>query len=153
VRAPTSRKERLFNDVLTEVFRLRARLLESAEAVAASVGLTSARWLVLGAVAEMPKPAAQVARDLGLTRQSVQEIVDAMARDGQLELHDNPHHKRARLIVPTTKARRALDTLKPRQSQFAALMGAPHSVEELQTTIEVLRKTRRSLEGSDRMKP
>jgi DNA-binding MarR family transcriptional regulator len=139
-------KGRLFNDVLTEVFRLRARLVESAEDIAARAGLTSARWQILGAVEHSPAPVAQIARNLGLSRQAVQETADAMERDGLIAFVDNPDHKRSRLIVPTAKARKALDALRPRQAQFASLMGGRHSLEELQTTLEVLRKARATLE-------
>ena len=146
-------KGRLFNDILGEVFRLRARLLESAEDIAARAGLTSARWQILGAVEHTPAPVAHVARNLGLTRQAVQETADAMAREGLIEFSDNPDHKRARLMVPTAKARKALDSLKPRQTQFAGLMGGRHSLDELQTTLEVLRKARATLDAAERMTP
>jgi DNA-binding MarR family transcriptional regulator len=142
---------RLFSDILAEVFRLRARLLESAENIAALAGLTSARWQILGAVEHAPASVAHVARTLGLTRQTVQETADAMARDGLIEFHDNPDHKRSRLIVTTAKARKALDVLRPRQTQFAGLMGGRHSLDELQTTLDVLRKARTTLEATERI--
>lgn len=144
-------KGRLFSDILAEVFRLRARLLESAENIAALAGLTSARWQILGTVEHAPASVAHVARTLGLTRQTVQETADAMARDGLIEFHDNPDHKRSRLIVPTAKARKALDVLRPRQTQFAGLMGGRHSLDELQTTLDVLRKARTTLEATERI--
>ena len=143
-------KGRLFNEVLVEVFRLRARLLESAESIAALAGLTSARWQILGALEHGPAPVAQIARNLGLTRQTVQEAVDAMGRDGLVDFADNPGHKRARLVAPTAKARKALDALRPREIQFAGMMGARHSLDELQTTLDVLRKARTTLEVSGR---
>jgi DNA-binding MarR family transcriptional regulator len=144
-------KGRIFSDILGEVFRLRARLLESAEDIAALAGLTSARWQILGAVEHSAAPVAQVARNLGLTRQTVQETCDAMERDGLIEFNDNPDHKRARLIVPTPRARKALDYLRPRQTQFAGLMGGRHSLDELQTTLVVLKKTRTTLEAAERI--
>jgi DNA-binding MarR family transcriptional regulator len=143
-------KGRLFSNILDEVFRLRSRLLESAEAIAAAAGLTSARWQVLGAVEHAPLPVAQAARNLGLTRQAVQETSDAMEREGLIEFHENPDHKRARLVVPTAKGRKALELLKPRQMQFVALMGGRHSLDELQTTLDVLRKARTTLEANER---
>jgi DNA-binding MarR family transcriptional regulator len=143
-------KGRLFSEILTEVFRLRARLVESAEDISARAGLTSARWQILGAIEHAAATVAHVARNLGLTRQGVQETADAMARDGLIEFTENPDHKRARLMVPTTKARKALDLLRPRQAQFASLMGGGHSLEELQTTLGVLRKARAMLEMSER---
>jgi DNA-binding MarR family transcriptional regulator len=144
-------KGRLFSDILAEVFRLRARLLESAENIAGLAGLTSARWQILGTVEHAPASVAHVARTLGLTRQTVQETADAMARDGLIEFHDNPDHKRSRLIVPTAKACKALDVLRPRQTQFAGLMGGSHSLDELQTTLDVLRKARTTLEATERI--
>jgi DNA-binding MarR family transcriptional regulator len=146
----TTPKGRLFNDILAEVFRLRARLLESAEDIASRAGLTSARWQILGAIEHSPAPVAHVARSMGLSRQAVQETADAMERDGLIEFSDNPDHKRARLMVPTAKARKALEALRPRQSQFASLMGGRHSLEDLQTTLDVLRKARAMLDIAER---
>ena len=47
----------------------------------ADLGLTSARWQILGAVvtAERPQPVAWLARDLGANRQNVQRIVNDLS--------------------------------------------------------------------------
>jgi DNA-binding MarR family transcriptional regulator len=142
-------KGTVFRDILAEVFRLRAIMLDSAERLTAPVGLTSARWQVLGAVEDVPAPVAHVARGLGLTRQAVQETADAMARDGLITFLENPDHKRARLMSPTAKARKALDYLRPRQLQFANLLGAPHSLEALRATLDVLQTSRQLIESKD----
>jgi DNA-binding MarR family transcriptional regulator len=140
-------KGRIYREILTEVFRFRARMLEGAERVAAPVGLTSARWQVLGAVEDTPAPVAHVARSLGLTRQTVQEMADAMAREGLVTFLDNPHHKRARLMTPTAKARAALDELQPKQLDFANRMSAAHSLAALRATLVVLRTSRTVIEA------
>ena len=140
-------KGRLFRDVLVELFRLRAVMLESSERIAASAGLTTARWQVLGAVQARPQTVSEVARALGLTRQAVQETADAMERDGFVAFADNPHHRRARLLAATARARRALAILQPRQEQFANLMGSPHTLAALRTTVEVLRGSREAVEA------
>lgn len=139
-------KGRVFRAILEEVFQFRARLLEGAEPVAAPAGLTSARWQVLSVVETAPATVAQAARELGLTRQTVQEMADAMARDGLIAFVDNPHHKRARLMKPTAAATAALKRLRPAQSQFANRMSAAHTLASLQTTLEVLRGSRTTLE-------
>lgn len=141
-------KGKLYREILTEVFRFRARLLEGGEGVAAPAGLTSARWTVLGAIEEAPATVAQVARTLGLTRQTVQEMAGAMARDGLVTFVDNPHHKRARLMTPTAAARAALDRLRPPQVGFANRMSAAHSLAALRTTLDVLRASRTVLEAT-----
>jgi DNA-binding MarR family transcriptional regulator len=143
-------KGRLYREILTEVFRFRVTLLEGAERVTAPLGLTSARWQVLSAVEDTPAPVSHVARALGLTRQTVQEMADAMAREGLVTFVDNPHHKRARLMAPTTRARTVLDQLRPRQLDFANRMSASHSLAALRTTLEVLRTSRTIIEATTR---
>jgi DNA-binding MarR family transcriptional regulator len=143
-------KGRLYRDILVELFRLRGLLLESSEAIAATAGLTTARWQVLAAVEHAAGTVAHVARGLGLTRQAVQETADAMVRDGLVTFTDNPDHKRSRLMSPTAKARRALDLLRPRQLQFANLMGAPHTLDALRSTLGVLQASRIAIETGTR---
>ena len=65
------------------------------------VGLTSSRWQILGVVEHAPASVAHVARELGLTRQSVQRTADLLAADGMVEYTDNPHHRRAKLMKIT----------------------------------------------------
>ena len=140
-------KGKVYREILDEVFRFRARLLEGAEPVAAPAGLTAARWQVLAALEAAPATVAQVARGLGLARQTVQEMADAMARDGLVTFVDNPHHKRARLAAPTAKARDALERLRVPQLEFANRMGHSHTLSALRTTRDVLRASRNILEA------
>jgi DNA-binding MarR family transcriptional regulator len=141
-------KGRVYRDILTEIFRLRALMLESADDLTAPVGLSSARWQILGAIEDAPATVAHVARGLGLTRQAVQETSDAMAREGLVGFVENPDHKRARLMTLTDKSRKALDYLRPRQLQFANLMGAQHSLDQLHATLDVLHRSRTTIENT-----
>jgi DNA-binding MarR family transcriptional regulator len=126
-------------------------IVASSERIAAAARLTSARWQILGAIEDAPATVAHAARGLGVTRQAVQQTADAMVREGLVTFADNPDHKRARLMSPTPAGRRALDLLRPRQVQFANLMGSAHSLEALGTTLDVLRRARTTIEahGSD----
>ena len=87
-------------DLIIEVFRLNGRLLLAGDRLMAPLGLTSARWQVLGAIAmaERPEPVARLARTMGLTRQGVQRIVNELAAEGLVVHLDNPHHARSRLV-------------------------------------------------------
>ena len=88
-----------------EVFRLNGALIAAGDALAAPLGLTSARWQVMGAVAEARGglPVAGIARNMGLVRQSVQRVADDLAAGGVLRFAPNPHHRRARLVQLTPK--------------------------------------------------
>lgn len=91
--------------LIVEVFRLNGRLLTAGDRLVEGLGMTSARWQVLGAVAMAPAPGpvAHLARDMGLNRQGVQRIVNELAGEGWVAFAPNPHHRRAKLVVLTTK--------------------------------------------------
>ena len=57
--------------LILEVFRLNGRLLAAGDELVAPLGLTSARWQVLGAIAlsTVNQPVAHLAHALGLQRQ------------------------------------------------------------------------------------
>ena len=137
---------RQFQALAAEIFRARVLMLQGAERLARSAGLTSARWQILGLVAGGPAPVADVARTIGLTRQSVQQIADAMQAEGLVVYAENPRHRRAKLLQPTAKARKALARLRPREIDFANAMGRRHSREALETALALLRRTRQDLE-------
>lgn len=90
-------------DLILETFRLNGALLEAGDTLVVHLGLTSARWQVLGAIAASPvsRPIAQLARNMGLSRQAVQRLANEMAADGLVRFENNPHHARARLVVMT----------------------------------------------------
>jgi DNA-binding MarR family transcriptional regulator len=100
-------QERLLASLILEVFRLNGRLLSVADGMVAKLGLTSAKWQVLGAIgmAASPEPVARIARNMGLRRQSVQRIVNELADDKMIEFQENPHHRRAKLVLLTRKGR------------------------------------------------
>lgn len=91
--------------LILDVFRLNGRLLAAGDRLVADLGLTSARWQVLGAIAltAMPAPVAWIARSMGLNRQGVQRIVNELVAEGFVALEENPHHRRAKLVTLTKK--------------------------------------------------
>lgn len=91
--------------LLLDVFRLNGRLQLAGDRLVADLGLTSARWQILGAIAyaDRPESVAWHARTMGVHRQGVQRIVNDLKREGIVEFRPNPHHKRAHLVVLTQK--------------------------------------------------
>jgi DNA-binding MarR family transcriptional regulator len=138
-----------FGEIILEVFRLNGRLIDAGDSIAAPVGQTSARWQVLGAVAGGPASVAQVAREMGLARQSVQRTADLLAADGLVRYADNPHHRRAKLVTMTPKGQRALDYIGRRQARWANRIGGQHDLEQMRTAAAVLRRLRESLEQDE----
>ena len=135
-----------FTELILEVFRLNRLFLDAGDHLTQPVGLSSARWQVLGVVEHGPIPVAHVGRIMGLTRQSVQQTADSLAEDGLIEYIENPHHRRAKLMVMTPKGRKALDYVVERHAEWANQIGEKHSLEGLQTAVTVLQQVRENLE-------
>jgi DNA-binding MarR family transcriptional regulator len=93
--------------LILDVFRLNGRLLVAGDRLVAELGLTSARWQVLGAIAyaERPESVAWHARTMGLHRQGIQRIANELEAEGIVEFQPNPHHKRAHHVLLTSKGR------------------------------------------------
>lgn len=137
-----------FTELLLEVFRLNGALIAAGNALCEGTGLTSSRWQVLGAIAaaERAVTAAQIARQMGLTRQTVQRLVDELESAGLVTRAADPEHGRARLVEFTAAGRRVYSTMQQRQAPWANEMAAGLSRKELGATAEVLRELRKRLE-------
>jgi DNA-binding MarR family transcriptional regulator len=135
-----------FTELVLEVFRVNRLLLDAGDELTRPVGLSSARWQVLGVVEHGPTPVAHVARLMGLTRQSVQQIADVLEKDGLIAYVANPHHRRAKLMALTPKGRTALDYVQQRQADWANALAAQHPLEALRTALTVLQQIRAYLE-------
>src|SRR5438477_12388989 len=89
--------------LMLDLFRLTSLLLTAGDRLVARLGLTSARWQILGAIvtAERPQPVAWLARNLGANRQNVQRIINDLQEEGLVAFEVNPHHRRCPLVVLT----------------------------------------------------
>ncbi|MBZ4408813.1 MarR family winged helix-turn-helix transcriptional regulator [Myxococcus sp. MISCRS1] len=135
-----------FTDLVLEIFQNNGLLLAAGDRLAAPSGLTSARWQVLGVVDHEPAPVANVARSIGLTRQSVQQTADALEAEGFIEYEENPHHRRAKLMRLTPKGRERLREVEARQLAWANKLGGKLTAASLKTVVGTLREVREALE-------
>ncbi len=128
-----------FSALLIEVFRLNGLLLAAGDGLAGPSGLTSARWQVMGVVDHGPGTVAQVARAMGLTRQTVRQAANSLEREGMVEFRDNPGDRRARLMTLTPRGRTALREVEERQAAWADEVGTHVSLPELRAAVSTLR--------------
>ncbi len=132
-----------FTGLIIETFRLNGELLAAGDELCADLGLTSARWQVMGAIDEGSLPVAHIARNMGLTRQAVQRVADELAREGFIAFADNPHHRRAKLAGLTAKGRASLDEVNRRQAVWANRIAEgldPAAIEAAASLAETLRR-------------
>ena len=136
-------------DLVLDLFRLNNRLLSAGDRLVAGLGLTSARWQVLGTIisADRPQPVAWLARDMGANRQNVQRIVNDLADEGLVEFQTNPHHRRAQLVVLTEPGKKAFETAMRLQTPWINALADRLRVADIETTRQVLNAVRHKLEG------
>lgn len=135
-------------ELMLETFRLNGRLLAAGDRLVAPIGLTSARWQVLGAIAMAGRaePVAHIARDMGLTRQSVQRVVDVMAAEGLVAFAENPHHRRAKLVALTERGRAVYDAAILQHVGWSNALAQTLSPDEIARATALMRALRVKLE-------
>jgi DNA-binding MarR family transcriptional regulator len=138
------------SNLMLDLFRLNSLLLTAGDRLVAPLGLTSARWQILGAIvaAERPEPVAWLARNLGANRQNVQRIVNDLQKEGLVAFEANPHHRRAQLVVLTDTGRQAYDAAMRLQAPWVNRLSDGVPVKDLETVGRVVTALRRTLEIS-----
>lgn len=112
-------------ELIFRVFRLNGALLAAGDRLIGGLGLTSARWQILGGLADQEQPlsVAQLARKIGVTRQAVQRIANELAAEKVVSFRANPRHKRAQLIELTAHGRVLFERAMELQRPWAAGLG------------------------------
>ncbi|MFD2468858.1 MarR family winged helix-turn-helix transcriptional regulator [Amycolatopsis silviterrae] len=136
----------LLNDIAVEVFAVNGRFIRTGDAVSGKVGLTSARWQVMGLLQDGPSPVAHLARERGLRRQAVQQTVGRLEAEGMVEVGANPRDRRAPLVHLTPQGKQALDDLDPIEREWMEGLAKPIPSADLKATLRVLRALRGQLD-------
>ncbi len=138
-------------NLVLDLFGLNSQLLIAGDRLVADLGLTSARWQILGTIvtAHRPQPVAWLARDMGANRQNVQRIVNDLHKEGLVAFEANPHHRRAQLVVLTDKGRRTYDSAMRLQAPWVNNLANGLSVKDIKAVHRVVMALRQNLKGSD----
>jgi DNA-binding MarR family transcriptional regulator len=136
-------------DLILSVFRANGRLLDAGDRLSATHGLTSARWQVLGAItlAGRPLTVPQIARRMGLARQSVHTTVGRLVREGLLELGSNDEHRRSSLVRITDAGRDTYSAVDRAQASWVNEVTRGISRSDLATARAVLDELASRLEA------
>jgi DNA-binding MarR family transcriptional regulator len=116
--------------LVLSVFRAHGALIAFGDELVAPLGLSSARWQVLGAIAlaEQPLTVPAIARAMGLSRQAVQKQVDQMLEQGLVRLEANREHRRSPLIALTALGQRRYRAAFRRWMPAARALARPHTL-------------------------
>ena len=134
--ARMTHEQELLSALAKTAFRLNGQFVAIGEELARPAGLTAAWWLVLSTVLDRPLTVAEVARQIGLQRQSVQRVADVLVDGGLAGYQSNPAHRRAKLLKPTEDGRAAIRRIAPAHAAFARRLAAEHSTRALEQALQ-----------------
>lgn len=134
--------------LILDVFKLNGRLQLAGDRLVAELGLTSARWQILGTIvyAEKPETVAWHARAMGVHRQGVQRIVNELEKEGIVAFHPNPNHKRAHLVALTPKGQNLFMESIGLQVPWVNALSKDISLDDIATTQKVIDQLKQRLQ-------
>lgn len=146
---PPTSKTRTLTDIMLAIFRLNRRLLESGDTLVKPLGINSARWQVLGAVALAGKPlsAPQIADAMGITRQGAQKQLNKMVTEGFFTPHPNPRHERSPTYALTERGESAFAAAMALETVWAAGLAEAMADDDLSRALNVLTRLQERLES------
>lgn len=138
----------LLTNIILDTFKLNGLLILEGDQLIKDLGLTSARWKVLGALSASDSPitVSNIARNMGQSRQSVQRLTNEMLEEGLLISHDNPDHKRAKLFSLTDEGCRIYEQAMQKQAPWANNLVDGMSETDLKAALSVLQELIRRFE-------
>ncbi|HET8936571.1 MAG TPA: MarR family transcriptional regulator [Polyangiales bacterium] len=133
--------------LILDLMKLNSLILLAGDRLVEPLGLTSARWQILGAIVanERPQPVAWLARDLGANRQNVQRIINDLEHAGLVTFEENPHHRRAQLVVLTDEGRRVYEAAMRLQTPWVQSLSKGFPLSDLEAAHELVNKLRERL--------
>lgn len=137
--------------VVDETIALFHRLRWVAEQIYGPAGRSTARRGILrGLVRYGAQTVPALARARGVTRQHVQEVVDALVADGLAALEHNPAHARSKLVRATPLGEESVRAMDAVDARVLAAVGRDIGERDLQTTVRTLGLLRERFEVGTR---
>jgi DNA-binding MarR family transcriptional regulator len=137
--------------VIDETVALFHRLRWVAQLIYGDEGRSTARRGILrGVVRYGPQTVPTLARRRQVTRQHVQEVVDALVVDGLVELIANPAHARSRLVGATTRGQALVCRMDEIDAKVLEAAAGPIATSNVEITVRTLRAVREGFEDTAR---
>src|SRR3712207_4710163 len=95
----------------------------------------------------VPLPVSHIARNMGLSRQSVQRLANELEAQGIVRFAPNPHHQRAKLVVLTEHGQSLFQAASARQRPWSTALADGLSTKTIEAATKLLRTLRSRLEA------
>ena len=138
-----------FQLLFGNIIRINGAFLEVAEKICSNDELiTVPIWRVIAVIRINPMTVPEVAKYLGIKRQSVQSTVNQMKRRGLINLRKNPNHKTSPLVILTKKGNEKVDDIFKYQKKLTEVFikGTDITMKDVVSSREFLRALRENSE-------
>lgn len=132
------------------IFRVNGLLMRSGDRITHSIGQSSARWQLLGRIGYRPQTVAQMARDMGHARQSVQRVADVLAQEGLVRYIDNPKDRRTQLLELTPQGTEVLAAIYALNDSWSRYIMTKLDPEQLGQIADALESIAQVLEAEEK---
>ena len=131
------------------VARLHQRLFASITERVAPYGLTTLQFTTLSVLSRhgAPLSTSQLARRAFMTPQSMSEVIHALERNGLIERHPDPNHRRTLPATITAKGRRVLAACDEAVAEFEDSMLEGFSARDRAAFLDMVKAAVRNLGG------
>jgi len=130
----------LVTDLIRSALRLASKSNKHGNELVKHLGLTSARWQTLGELlfAVSPLTVSQLARQMGISRQAVQRLVNDMAKDHLVGFKENRSDLRADFVVISKIGRSTYLKAHDASQDFTNQLGAGFKTTELKSVLSII---------------
>jgi DNA-binding MarR family transcriptional regulator len=143
---PNEEPDDVWSKFALSIFKLNGLLMLAGEGISQPIGQSSARWQVLGRVGIQPQTVAEMARDMGHARQSVQRVADVLAKEGLVAYKDHPADRRTKLVEITPQGMAVLTAIYIRQMEWSERIMTKLNPEQLAEVTQSLERLGQILE-------
>ncbi len=139
----------LLTGIFLKTFKLHGQLVSESDLLVKELGLTSARWKILGALVHTitPMTVPDIARAMGQSRQAIQRISTEMIAAGLLVTQTNPSHQRAKYLALTDSGKHAYEMAMQKQTPWVNSLAKDIDEEDLELVNSVLEKLTRQFDA------
>jgi DNA-binding MarR family transcriptional regulator len=132
--------------LVAEIYECAGLFRKQGERVAVQSGQTQARWQVLSVVSNDGFTVPQIARRLGVTRQSVQRVVNELHKDNLLSFVANPDHRTSQRVVISPQGKNTLTEITAHAEMYHQNLQAEVGSANVKMVSEEVRKINKQLQ-------
>lgn len=138
-----------YTELILTILRFWSSVSRHGREITKPFGETPARWQVLGGIWREPMTVAQIARRMGLARQSVQRVANALVVEDLAAFHPNPDHKRSPLLSLTERGHEIIEGIDKVQIGWSNRVAKGLELQDLDVTVRTIRKVTKILDAME----